>query len=48
MKFHLNTRKYFLTVRVVKQWNRVPREAVESLSLQIFKTQLDIAPGNLL
>jgi len=42
MKFHLNA-KHFLTVRVVKHWNRVPREAVESPSLQIFKTQLDIA-----
>ena len=24
MKFHLNTRKYFFTVRVVKHWNRLP------------------------
>lgn len=48
MELHLNTRKHFLTVRVIKHWNGVPKEAVESPSLQIFKTQLDIALGYLL
>ena len=27
---------------VVKQWQKLPREAAESLPLEIFKTQLDL------
>ena len=40
-KFHLNTRKNFFPLRVMKHWNRLPGEVVESLSLEIFKTRLD-------
>ncbi|GAB0185463.1 mitochondrial enolase superfamily member 1 [Grus japonensis] len=40
-KFHLNMRKVFLTLRVTEHWHRLPREAVESPSLEIFKTRLD-------
>ncbi|KGL75198.1 hypothetical protein N309_07811, partial [Tinamus guttatus] len=40
-KFHRNLRKNFLTVRVTEHWNRLPREAVESPSLEIFQTRLD-------
>ena len=40
-KFHLNTRKNFFTLRVTEYWNRLPREAVDSPSLEIFKTCLD-------
>jgi len=40
-KFHLNMRKNFFTLRVMEHWNRLPREAVESPSLEIFKTHLD-------
>jgi len=36
-KFHLNTRKNFFTPRVTEYWNRLPREVVESPSLEIFK-----------
>ncbi|GAB0175622.1 hypothetical protein GRJ2_000027400 [Grus japonensis] len=47
-KFHLNRRKNFFTLRVTEHWNRLPREAVESPSLEIFKTYLDAILCNLL
>jgi len=40
-KFCLNTRKNFFPLRVMEHWNRLPREVVESPSLEILKTHLD-------
>ena len=40
-KFHTSMQKNFFKVRVMDHWNTLPREAVESPALEIFKTQLD-------
>ncbi|GAB0209292.1 mitochondrial enolase superfamily member 1 [Grus japonensis] len=47
-KFHLNMWKNFFTLRVTEHWNRLPREVVDSPSLEIFKTHLDTILCNLL
>ena len=34
--------KNFLMVRMVKYWNRLPKEAVEFISLEVFKRWVDV------
>ncbi|KFR02419.1 hypothetical protein N306_06932, partial [Opisthocomus hoazin] len=46
-RFTLDIRKKFFTMRVVKHWNRLPREAVTAPSLEVFKARLDVALSNL-
>jgi len=38
----LDIGKNFFTRRVIKHWNRSPREAVESPSLEVFKRCVEV------
>jgi len=44
----LAIRKKSFTVRVVRHWNRFPRDVVDAPSLEAFKARLDQALSNLI
>ena len=46
--FRLDIRRKFFTQKVVKHWNRLPKESVDARSLEAFKARLDVALGSLL
>jgi len=46
-RFTLDIRENFFTMRVVKHWHRLPREAVATPSLAVFKARLDGALSDL-
>ena len=43
----MDIRKKFFTQRVVKHWNRLPKEVEDASSLEAFKARLDVALGSL-
>jgi len=45
-RFRLDIRKKFFTMRVVRHWHRLPREAEATPSLEMFKARLDGALSN--
>jgi len=47
-KLQLNMRNNFFPLRVTEPWPRLPREVVESSSLEIFQTHLDAVLCSLL
>ena len=42
-RFRLATRKNVFTERVIKHWKRLPREVVESPSLEVSRRRVDVA-----
>ena len=47
-RFRLEIRRKFFTVRVVRHWHRLHREAVDAPSREVVQTRLDEALGNLI
>ena len=42
----MSIRKTFYTVKVMRNWNKLPREVVDAQSLKVFKVRLDRVLSN--
>ncbi|KFV47717.1 hypothetical protein N341_08440, partial [Tyto alba] len=47
-RFRLDIKKKLFTVKVMRHWNRFPREVVAAPSLEVFKAGWDVALSNLI
>ena len=47
VRFRLDIRRKFLTQRVVTHWNKLPKEGVDTPSLETYKAGQDVALGSL-
>lgn len=43
----MDTRQNFFNDRVVKHSNRLPRQVVESLSLEVFESHVNLVPRDM-
>ncbi|KFQ85777.1 hypothetical protein N337_01191, partial [Phoenicopterus ruber ruber] len=41
-RFYLDIKKKFFTLRTISHWNNLPRDVVESPSLEVFKIHLEM------
>lgn len=46
--YRLHIRRSFFTERVVRNWNRLLREVVESPSWEVLKKRVDVAPAHII